>query len=224
MTLAELIDEVRRRADMEHTQFVKDDELTSLINLSYGELYDLLVSRFEDYYSSQVTVSVTSGNTFPMPADLYKIRGLDFSIATNDWLTVRKFNFAERNVRSRVTNRLIYGIRRLTYRLMGDTFYIQPEDQATGTYRLWYIPRFERLVNPTDIMGDVLDFEEYVIVDAAIRCLVKEESDPSALMAIKAELKNRIINMANNRDAEGPERVADVSLQSNFLEGIFPRA
>lgn len=50
---------------------------------------------------------------------------------------------------------------------------------------------------------------EYVIVDAAIKALVKEESDPSALMAQEQALLKRLEAMASNRDAGEPSTVAD---------------
>ena len=55
MNLSQLQLEVRRRSDMENSQFVKDAELTNYINQSYTELYDLLVSIYEDYYVTDFT-------------------------------------------------------------------------------------------------------------------------------------------------------------------------
>jgi hypothetical protein len=51
---------------------------------------------------------------------------------------------------------------------------------------------------------------DFVVVDAAIRALEKEESDPSALMAERARIEKRIEAMAENRDAGSPPTVADV--------------
>jgi hypothetical protein len=106
---------------------------------------------------------------------------------------------------------------------MGDNLLLYPNDQASGVYQMWYVPRFTPLVADSDAMSNVLDFEEYVVVDSAIKCLVKEESDPQALMIQKEALKTRIQNMASNRDVESPERIADRSQQADFFESIFPR-
>jgi hypothetical protein len=63
----------------------------------------------------------------------------------------------------------------------------------------------------TDTLKGVMDFEEYIVVDAAIKCLIKEESDITALMALKDGLKLRINSMAASRDASGESNaVADV--------------
>ena len=55
---------------------------------------------------------------------------------------------------------------------------------------------------------------EYVVVDAAIKCVVKEESDPSALMAQKVALVQRLESAAENRDAGSPATVCD-SIRAN---------
>ena len=48
MTLTQLIAAVRQRADFVNSQFVTDAELTSYINQSYFELYDLLIQKYGD--------------------------------------------------------------------------------------------------------------------------------------------------------------------------------
>jgi hypothetical protein len=220
MTLSELRTQVRQRANMENSQFVTDAELLLYINASYGELYDILVSRFEDYYlkSDPVTglpptFTLSGGTyTYALPSDLYKLRGLDVQVSgATDWATIPRFNFDERNSISRTVNRLQMGLKSLSYRVIGSKLYVLPEDQAAGTYRLWYIPRLTKLaVDADDVAGTVMDFEEYIIVDAAMKCLLKEESDVTVLMAVKEQLRQRILAMSANRDAGSPERVADV--------------
>lgn len=210
MILSDLILAARQRADMVNSTFIQDAEWTSYINNSYAELYDLLVSRFEDYYSKTTTFTLTSSNSQNLPADFYKVRGVDFQLSPGDWATLRKFNFSERNRIDNVTLRTVRGQFDKQYRVMGGRLLVLPENNAAGTYRLWYIPRYTKLVNPTDDAGDVLDFEEYIIVDAAIKALVKEESDTQVLLLVKQQLKDRIEAMAANRDTE-PERIADVT-------------
>lgn len=210
-TLAEMKTQVRQRADMEKSTFIKDDELKNYINGSYAELYDILVSRFEDYYSQVSPFTLTSvSNSQSVPADLYKVRGVDFQLTSTDWVTLRRWNFDERNRIARTTTRALRGIADRQYRVMGKNLTILPVDKAPGNYQLWYIPRFTPLNLDTDVLGDVLDFAEYIIVDAAIKCLIKEESDTSVLLAIKQGLIARIQAMASNRDTQ-PERISDVS-------------
>lgn len=223
-TLAQLRDKVRQRADMETSQFIKDAELTSYINNSYAELYDLLVSRFEDYYIKSLAFSIATGNTYAVPADFYKLRGVDLKIDSgidSPWTTVFPFNFTERNrIESKTRN--ILGRMTVSYRLAGQNIMIYPEDRAPNDYRMWYIPRYTPLSADSDQLSDVMDFEEYIIVDAAIKCLVKEESDPQALMILKAALKQRIEEMASNRDAGSPQVIADVNSGNSRFQGTSP--
>ena len=58
MTLAELREASRQRADQENSQFISDSELNSYINQSYFELYDILVQSYgDDYYVANPVLS-----------------------------------------------------------------------------------------------------------------------------------------------------------------------
>lgn len=209
-TLTDLILSSRQKADMVNSTFIDDPEWTDYINNSYAELYDILVSRFEDYYSKISTFTITApNNSTTLPADFYKVRGLDYQLSGNDWVSVRKYNFQDRNKINRAVLRPLYGIADRSYRVMGQSVNILPADRAPGSYQMFYIPRYTPLVNPTDVLGDVLDYQEYITTDAAIKALTKEESDVSVQVMQKNALKERIEAMASNRDTE-PERITDV--------------
>lgn len=184
-TLLELKTKTRERSDMERSTFISDSELVSYINMAYSELYDILVSRFEDYFSEKVLFTLSSTNEYTLPANFYKLRGLDFKNNGDRYVVVKKWNFEERNqVSDDVTN--VY-----------------------GQYQAWIIPRITQLAIDADVTADIMDFEEYIIVCAAIMMKDKEESDVSVLMAAKQMLKNRIEGMGSNRDST-PDRISDV--------------
>jgi hypothetical protein len=50
---------------------------------------------------------------------------------------------------------------------------------------------------------------EYAIVDVSIKILAKQNLDPTAFMAQKAGLTQRILSMAANLDAGGPKKTVD---------------
>lgn len=204
-SLSWLRSRVRQIADMENSKFVSDSELLSFINDSAKKLYDILVSSNEDYSTLIVPFTISSGNTSTLPADCYKVRGIDYSYG-GDWVPLRRFQFAEResyNVRSRT-------IIDLAYRLVKDQIYILPQDKATGSYRLWYVPELPDLALDADTIDGKNGFEEYVILDAGIKCKIKEESDTRELVQARNEALNRVTQMAQERDYGGPDRVADV--------------
>lgn len=222
-TLANLRLQARQRADMVNSQFVTDSEFNQYISDSYAELYDLLVSKFQDYYVKNPPLSVTinTGNTIDLPADFYKLSGVDRALTGDgDFYTLRPFTFEDRNARRSATRfRGLYPA--IRYRIYGNQILLSPDDQAVGTYRVWYIPRFTALVNDSDTVDGVNGWELYIVTDAAIKALTKEESDASALMQMKMALLKRIEDMAANRDAGEPGRVTDVSLH-NFDSDFYP--
>lgn len=305
---------------MQNSNFVTDSELDIYINNSYLELYDIVVSRFEDYYTTSTTFNIASGNTEALPADFYKLRGVDYNVG-GTFYEMRKWNFNDRNILDRPYN-ILYtrylDYRR--YRIVGSNLQIIPEDKATGDYRLWYVPLATRMVvgvlaslttldvtytsalglyvdgngitieftggatagaevvtvvgqaisvqiedgvststqvvaaitgdvsasalitaqvagdgtlvqttfSATNLTGGIIQidgntyngWEEYVTIDAAVKCLQKEESDVSMLLAQKQALIDRIENMAANRDAGEPERVTDIQRMNDDLDGF----
>jgi hypothetical protein len=223
-TLSELRDQVRQRSDQENSKFIGDAELNGYINDSYLELYDILVSKYEDYYSATATFTLSGTNSYALPSNLYKLRGVDFQInAPSDWTSLKPFNFMERNSRNRIGSRVRFGIRDITYRMMGSNLLFLPETDCDGTYRIWYIPKLTQLVSDSDALTGVLDFDEYIVVDAAIKCLGKEESDATLLMATKQALLERVKTMSADRDAGMPQRVGDVSMYADCFDEFFPR-
>lgn len=220
ITLAELKQQARQRADMEESQFVQDDELVSYINSSIAELHDLLIAAYnEDYYLEEVQFAATSSLTYDLPngtnysgaAKLYKLRGVDVKRGSgSDWSTVKRFNFNRRNEQELGVTLSAFGLPYLEYRIVGSKIRFNRTPDSGLSFRLFYYPVAQTLANDTDSYDDINGFAEYVVVDAAIKMLNKEESDVSVLMAQKEALKKRIEAMAKDRDVNEPESVTDI--------------
>lgn len=225
----------QQRADRVNSDFVTLIEWNSYINQSLFELYDLLITAYgEDYYVASPAQFTTNGNDFqyPLPDGVtsftngisqapgyvappfYKLVGVDLGIntANNAWVTVKRFNLLDRN-RYLYPNSAstIYGVFNMQYRLIGmDKIEFIPTPSSNQPVRLWYIPRLTMLLKDTDMTSSgISGWWEYVIVDAAIKALQKEESDISALMAQKQALIIRINGAAANRDAGQPDTITD---------------
>ena len=214
---------------MVNNNFISDSELSSYINHSIAELHDMMVQSYgSDYVVNQALYTIIMGNdpdndgtSIPIATmipsnDFYKLVGIDAKINSQDWSTLRPYSFNERNRFQRfgVWDRL--GITSLRYRMIGNTIRFVPSQTSYIPIRIWYIPVAPILVNDTDTLDDLNQFSEYVIVDAAIKMLQKEESDPSILMAQKQQLKRRIEEAAQNRDAGKPESVSDIFAEDDF--------
>lgn len=232
MSLAALRLAAQQRADRENSQFVTMPEWNSYINQSAFELYDLLTTVYEDYNIAPVVSFTTdgsqqydlpNGSNYSSAPALYKLMGVDVGVgsSTNGWVTLKKFNFISRNryVFPQITSTYL-GVFNMQYRMVGDKIMFIPTPQASQTIRLWYVPRMTSLLKDTDVLDGVSGWTEYVIVDAAIKALQKEESDVSALMAQKQMLTERINGAAQNRDAGQPDTISNTRTRSEQWGGF----
>lgn len=225
MSLFELRLRSQQRADRVRSQFVVTSEWNFFIGLAMYELYDLLMTSYEDLFASEYVFINTSGTLerYPLPdgtnylggvypsatgapaKSFYKLAGVDLGINTsnNAWVTLPRFDFIERNayVYPNSTS-TIYGVYNMRYRLMGNFLNVIPTPAGNQQVRLWYSPRLAGLLRDTDLTTiGYSGWLQYAIVRAAKYALDKEESDTSKLDAEIAFLKMRIEQTSQNRDA-----------------------
>lgn len=187
------------------TQYVTESELTTYVNQGGAALHDLITAANEDYYITAVEFTLSTTNTYALPLNFYKLRGLDYQSGSR-WTTVPAFNFAHRNRYSDTARRRPEYPER-AYRVMQGALFVLPEDDYAGTYRLWYLMKFSELVSDSDELDDL--WKEYVVCYAAIQMLQKEEDDCSALLNKLAMLERRVVGMTAKRDLGGPRHVAE---------------
>lgn len=209
--------EIRERADMTYTNFVSDAELLRYINKSYTRLYNLLVAKFEDYNASFSEFALTPGTAiYNLPENFFKCLGVDYQVAGDDYVSLEGFTFRERN---RFSDSFIApsvdGDTNLRYRILGNTLTFIPVPSSSATVRLWYVPAPTKFTSTTQLVDGISGWEELVILDSAIKCLQKEESDTTALVTERALLAKEIEEVAANRNIGEPQRVLDVRGGSN---------
>lgn len=227
-----------QRADRVNSNFVTLPEWNSYINQAMFELYDILITVFEDYYVAPPIQFASDGVTFlyPLPngsntflnannlsqtvtpPPFYKLLGVDLQLqnTNNGYVTINKFNFVDRNKFVYPnTASTIYGVFNLQYRVMGSNIEFIPTPSAGQGVRLWYIPRMVELLADTDITtSGISGWIEYVIVKAAYYALTKEESDTTSLVQQLMALNTRIEQTASNRDAGLPDTISDARSNS----------
>jgi len=222
VTLAELRTRSRERADMVYSTFISDTEFNQLINTLIDELHDLLTESSQDYAVSSTNITVGSGsNTIALPADFFKLRGLDLYNDPNDPLPVRRFNFEERNDFSGSSYYSAYNYAPVRYRLLGSNILLEPPEAAPGTYRVWYHPVATKLTSDVATFDGVTGWDEYVVVGVAIKALDKEKSDVGALLLEKEELKKRILKSAPKRDMGLPETITRVRVRNRSIHSTY---
>jgi hypothetical protein len=221
LTLLQLRTSVRQRANMEGSTFCSDAEINGYINQSYKELHDLIVDAVEDYLLSTDTFTLTTTNIRALPTSFYKMRGLDDTTNFGRPRSVRKYNWNERNDWS--YGQAAYLDERfsdVTYRIVGTNLQIMPSERAARSYALYYVPIATDLAADVDVAQSINGWLEYVVVDAAMKCLIKEESDIRPLQAMKKAMFDRIEALKRDRDQGLPEKISRVRTRRRNRYGV----
>jgi hypothetical protein len=188
VTVQQIADAARLHADMRGSDFISDTEIIGRINDSYCELYDELVGAYENYYVSTINFNIQAGTSlYSLPADFYKLIGVDFQVNNDAYITLRPYNEAERNI-TLTTNVNI----------------------PNGVIRLRYVPAPQVFSAMTDTFDGVAGWDRLVALATAIDMLDAEESNTAALTRKYGRMLQRIRDMANPRDSGFPSTVSDV--------------
>lgn len=224
-----------QKADRVNSNFVTKSEWNTYINLAMFELYDLLVTTYEDLYVAPAIQFVCDGVTYQyplpngsntfldannpavsfIPKPFYKLLGVDLALqnVNNAYVTVNKFNFIDRNrFVYPNTSSTLYGVFNLQYRLLGNnSIMFIPTPSGGQAIRIWYIPRLTELLQDTDTTDtSVSGWIQYVICRAAKYALDKEESDTTKIDQEILYLKARIEDTSMNHDAGQADTISDV--------------
>ncbi len=213
------------KADKLQSQFLTDDEWNFNINQSSFRLYDLLITKFGDNYfaapalqfntTGAAIYALPNGSNYSGAPALYKLSGVDAGInaSSNQWFTLPRYNFIDRNRYATLqlsgTVQSIYG---LAYIVMGSNLEFIPLPTVAQIIQLRYVPMMQQLLQDADMLPfSISGWSELVIVDAAIKALVKEESydQVAALINERSELLARIETTAANRDVGQPNTVSN---------------
>lgn len=237
MSLAELRLRCKQKADRVESPFVTDPEWNYNIRLGCYELYDILMTSYEDYFAQDYVQIPTNGTDFryplpdgatnylggvfggisgtPAPA-YYKAAGFDLnvntSVLTPSRVTLLKYDFIKRNqyVYPNSTS-TIYGVYNMRYRIMGNFINIIPTPAGGQNIIMWYSGRLPRLLLDTDLTTiGVSGWLQYVITRAAKYALDKEQdTDTTKLDQEILFLKKRIEEASSNRDAGIPDTISE---------------
>jgi hypothetical protein len=228
----------QQRADRVGSTFVTTAEWNRYITESRKWLYDILIQKFgNDYYMAtpycflttgsdqlyalpngkdQISVLNAVNDTTPAKA-FYKLMLVEVALNPGDpnsWVTLRKYMRVQQNLWNFPNVYTSRGITNLRYRLTDNYLQLVPQTQAGQYVRIWYSPRPTALLLDTDIVDGISGWEQIVVVDAARKALVKEESPVQELVAELSAMLLRIEEAAENRDVGEPETVSDAKMRN----------
>ena len=159
---------------------------------------------------------------FQLDSDFYKCKGVwmsDSSSSGTFWNPLRRFQWEQQNILRQADEYFQQGLTALPlYRLftLNGLEKIAIAPMVSGTYRVWYYPAPYKMLVDNDRIDGRAGWDEWVVKDSAIKCLLKEESieQAAAIKAVRDELFSRFQLHASERDASQPEKIRNVNLLS----------
>lgn len=228
-TLAELRTEVYQRADLENaTDFLPSTEVDRYINQSIADLYDLLRDHAAEDYYSETAQPVTTANqvTVSPPTRFFQLLSLERVDGTRV-IRMRKLDTRDRDKFSAtgppLFYRLVGGAADTTgeYSALVELF---PTPDSAYTLLLRYIPHAPVLNADTDVWDGFNGWEEYVVVDAALKCMEKEQNpDIAPLLARLDRLKERIISLSASWDEQEGRKIHVTDTFDDWYYGLDRR-
>lgn len=183
MTLTQLRDLARAKADEQSAGFIGDVELDSYLNQGLKFIYGKIVQRFEDFFIVRGTTAngglftqVSGTDEYPLPSTLQKLVLVQMRRAgttSNDaWIRLDRANIANNGID------IYYPLRedllhKVGYFLAGNNIYFRPVPAEAAEIRMWFVPRVTALASASDIPGIPNEYHELLSEYAAIQCLRK---------------------------------------------------
>jgi len=216
-SLSTLEQRVQTLFDVSGSTVLSAAELDQFINDAYRKLWAMVVAVNKDFRLTPMPFTFVAGvQAVAFPADFMEIRFVRLNPGTDNQIYLTKFGAKSG---SQQFNR--------TYRPSGANLIIEPLQNCAGSYSLDYIPQPPKLVAGTDTLDAELDqFADFIVYDAAIAALSREETDAGQLVAlcygIPGDPKNpgiagRVTRWASDQRAADPDHIEDVRNRSTWL-------
>lgn len=205
VTLATLRTRSRERADMPAAGFIPDSAtgIDAFINEGVQRLHEKLCEAFSSNYTQSSSAFTVAGETVALPADFYKLLGVDLNLSEGTKATLQRF---ERGMRNVCRNAMVC----THYELAGSNLRLLPTPANGTTGTIWYLP----IATVLSLVGDTVNFpngwERYVVLYAAIQMKLKQESDVRDLRYELEKMEAELQAIADRRDLASPAHAVDV--------------
>lgn len=193
-TVAQIRNRVRELTDTENSRNLSDTELNSRISSAYAKYYCKLVKVGIAYPSEVVQNIVTTGaNTYPLPGDHFATLRVDYQYQPSYFYELDEIDVRE------VTDFQWPGSYAFCYRLAGGNILLYPLPTAGGLYLHTYVPAPADLTQDLQTVDGVAGWEDAIVLDAAIRALMKGDDDVANLLRERDIVDARIDEEAEMR-------------------------
>lgn len=194
--------------------FIPPQELTDYINGSIAEWVDeVRGTTWNGTYSRKSYSFNTASNrqTYSLPSDFLALLSVDvFVTQGSPVITATAYQEEQRNYFRNYPALSGWGmLTPVFYQLQGGNISFIPVPQGAYQVTLNYVPTAPILSDPEDYIDSINGWEEFIVLDAAIKCLTKAgelETIPSLERRLERQ-RARIRAMAPRRDQYAAETV-----------------
>jgi hypothetical protein len=212
----------KQRADMENTGFISDAEWLTYADQSYRKFYNIITTLYEDYNVSEHDFSTVAGTEeYSLPSGFLKTRLVEIYGITPRPISLKQWTLSEKN-------KLAYNVNGypVRYAVYGDKLRLMPVPQGIHQMKLWYVPSATPITATSQSVEVYNGFDEYIVLDMAIKALAKEESSTERLERERDRMEKLLEETLRGRDAGSPRFMTDIERQNdgalhNFW-GVLP--
>lgn len=209
---------------MEHGGLVSNAEWFRYVSGSYAELYDILIKAQPDFYSKDYSFSTVSGvSDYSTASDFYGDLGVDYKEQDGYYLELDYASGIERNNYDYLNTT----DRSVAYHFMYNAassspiLRLLPAPRGGDVYRHRYTVRPTDITNSTTTIDGISGWEEYIVIDAAIKARIKEETPTGDLERQLARMRQRLDEMVDSRTLADTGRIIDTRRAGQFFWDPF---
>jgi hypothetical protein len=205
-TLLQLRTSFTIRGQYERSNDITPPVANELLNDALEETYNLLVERWDDYYTivSPTFVTVAGTAAYALPTNFYKLRKVEIlvsGVATDPqarWERLYPISVDDTHRKHMLI------AKRYKYRLGLAQLTLVPVPQAIETLRVFYIPQAPQLTNDTDSVTFDTPVEQKLVLNIALRDALDRQDLPTADIEAKIGKLTGQLRSAADHDAGEP--------------------
>lgn len=215
-TRVTLREQVRRLADIENDgNHITDDEINDDLNSSFAALWALLVDASDGSLFSKVSPLTKKLGDFSylLPLDFLRLVSVDIRMHT-EFVHSSQADPQRMAQLTRVSSR---GINFSQHYLQWNSdeqwyeLFVYPTPSSVDDLFVRYIPVAPVLSTETQQLNLPADWLRWSVYDVAIKCNIKEETDPALIMMEREKIEGRIINDVKSQSIAQVKTIRDVA-------------
>lgn len=225
VTLGQLMLRVRQRANLEGaTAFLPDAELIDNINQSVADWWDMVrLTTFQGQIArvQWPIVTVANQSSYALAPNNASVISVDANISGNSYaISAMPYQEEQRNMFKLLpfVGWSFGAVQSVWYQIQGTNINFLPTPTANYNVTVNYVPTSPVLSAPTDTLNSVNGWEEWIVLDAATKALVKTGNTEmmAALQPYIQRQEARIKSAAAAQDMNASEGVHESEAYGNW--------